>query len=167
MRRQVSGRGPVSPLARRLARDEGGFVAGAEALILGVLVFVFGTLAILNGWAVLDAKFATNAAAREAVRAVVASDAGAGADTLAARATFAAAQAAGAHGYDATAVEIQHLSALPGGRCEPVRIRAQISVRSTIVPGLAGPAVFLVGSEYEEVIDPFRSGFAGEVDCGF
>jgi hypothetical protein len=150
-----------------MLRDEAGFVAGAEALILGVLVFVFGTLVILNGWAVLDAKFATNAAAREAVRAVTDAEAGVSADSLQARAAGAATEAVAAHGYSAEVVTIEHLSTLPPGRCEAVRVRANITVRSTILPGIAGPATFAVGSEHEEVLDPFRSGFAGEADCGF
>lgn len=148
-------------------RDEAGFVAGAEALILGVLVFVFGTLAILNGWAVLDAKFATNAAAREAVRAVADADAGTSVEALTARAVAAAREAVDAHGYDGDVVEVEHLSPLPPGRCDPVRVRALIAVRSTIVPGVAGPATFEVGSEHEQVVGPFRSGFTGEADCGF
>ena len=51
-------------------------------LPFGVLIFVVGSLLIANAWAVVDAKLATTAAAREAARAYVESGsaaAGAGA----------------------------------------------------------------------------------------
>lgn len=150
------------------AHDQAGFVAGAEALIFGVLVFVFGTLIVLNAWAVVDAKFATNSAAREAVRAIVEAPAGTGQAALLVRADAAAQQAFTAHGYDAAAVTVTPIQ-LSGSqqRCTPVTVRAEISVKSTIVPGIAGPNTFTVGSTHEEVIDPFRSGLPGEAACGF
>lgn len=150
------------------ADRQAGFVAGAEALIFGVLVFVFGTLVVLNAWAVVDAKFATNAAAREAVRAIVEAPADTGYAALLTRADAAAEQAFAAHGYSAAAVTITPIK-LSGSqeRCAPVTMRAEIDVTSTIVPGIAGPNTFKVGSTHEEVIDPFRSGLAGEAACGF
>lgn len=138
-----------------MTRDEG-FVGGLEALVFGVLVFVLGTLIIVNGWAVVDAKFATNAAAREAVRTVVETEAGGGA--LLERAAAAARQAGAAHGFAVGAVTIEPEGALSQQRCAPVRIRASVEVRSIILPGVAGPGTRTVSSVYEEVIDPFRSG---------
>jgi hypothetical protein len=58
------------PSARRWSGDDG-FAGGLEALVFGVLIFVIGTLLVVNAWAVVDAKFATSSAAREAVRAAV------------------------------------------------------------------------------------------------
>lgn len=142
-----------------------GFVAGLEALAFGVLVFVLGTLVIVNGWAVVDAKFATNAAAREAVRAVVEAPAvPTHSETqLLAIAGAAARQAAAAHGHLPSSVEVD--VATPDGtlaqqRCAPVRIRASIEVVATLLPGIAGPGSRTVSSTHEELIDPFRSGFA-------
>lgn len=151
----------------RTRQGEHGYVAGAEALILGVLVFVFGTLLIVNGWRVVDAKFATNAAAREAVRAVIEAQPGATTEQLAVQARGSAAQALLAHGYDVEVLTLTPLTAVVAGRCDPVRYRAQLTVRSTIVPGLAGPGSFTVSSEHEEVMYPFRSGLPGEADCAF
>ena len=49
-------------------RGDAGQVGGIEALPFGLLIFVVGSLLIANAWAVVDAKFATDAAARQAVR---------------------------------------------------------------------------------------------------
>ena len=45
-----------------------------EVLPFGFLMFVSVTLLLANAWAVIDAKLAVSAAAREAVRAYVESD---------------------------------------------------------------------------------------------
>ena len=42
-----------------------------EVIPFGVLTFVVGALLIANAWAVVDAKMAVSAAAREATRAYV------------------------------------------------------------------------------------------------
>ena len=55
-------------------RGDAGQVGGIEALPFGLLIFVAGSLLIANAWAVVDAKFATDAAARQAVRTFVESD---------------------------------------------------------------------------------------------
>lgn len=156
------------PVSRRFWRREDGMVGGAEALVFGVLVFVFGTLIVVNGWAVVDAKFATNAAAREAVRAVVEAPAGSSGHALQQLARNAAHQAVVAHGHDQVAVASSP-GVLTQTRCAPVSITASVEVRSTILPGITGPSLYNVSSTHEEVIDPFRSGLAaveGEL-CGF
>jgi hypothetical protein len=48
--------------------DDRGQMGGVEALPFGVLIFVIGTLLVVNAWAVVDAKLAADAAAREATR---------------------------------------------------------------------------------------------------
>ena len=48
-----------------------GVVGGIEVLPFGFLVFVAGSLLLANAWAVVDAKLAVEAAAREAGRAYV------------------------------------------------------------------------------------------------
>jgi hypothetical protein len=159
---------------------EAGFVAGLEALAFGVLVFVVGTLILVNGWAVVDAKFATNAAAREAVRAVVETPGGGSLTNLQLQqiALSAARQAGAAHGYASDAVSITPRTASGGlsqDRCGSVRIEANVDVRPTILPGFVGRGAFRVSSIHEEVIDPFRSGLKARDDldrlagnpCGF
>src|SRR3954452_491253 len=51
-----------------MRRDQQGQAGGVEALAFGVLVFVVGTLLVANAWAVVDAKLAVSAAAREGAR---------------------------------------------------------------------------------------------------
>jgi hypothetical protein len=163
MRHQRPGRG--HPGVERAA--ESGFVAGSEALILGVLVFVLGTVVVLNGWAVLDAKYATSAAAREAVRAVVEAPGGSEPTDLRELATSAARTAVAAFGYDAAAVSVTPELPLGQDRCAPVRLRVEVDVRTVDVAGLTRRTTFVVGSVHEEVIDPFRSGLGDRGRCGF
>ncbi len=76
-------------------RGDAGQVGGIEALPFGLLIFVVGTLLIANAWAVVDAKFATDAAARQAVRTFVEADDPASARSEARAAGLAAVQAHG------------------------------------------------------------------------
>ena len=151
-----------------MVRDESGFSGGLESLAFGALVFVFGTLIILNAWAVVDARFATAAAAREAVRAVVEAEVGLSEDELAARAEHAAVQALDAHGY--VAEPTLDLGSLAQTRCATVAVTVGLEVRATFVPGFAEALVYPVRSRHAEIVDPFRPGLAegdGVVDCGF
>jgi hypothetical protein len=143
-------------------------VAGLEALAFGVLVFVAGTLVVVNAWAVIDARFATSAAAREAVRAVIeAPEVGLSAGQLDARARAAAVQALVAHGYDREPVLVG--PPLRQARCATVEVRVELEVVPTLVPWIAQPPTYRVASTYAEVLDPFRVGLDGEgvSSCGF
>jgi hypothetical protein len=155
-------------MSRQGDDEEAGFTAGLEALAFGVLVFVFGTLIVVNAWAVVDAKFATSAAAREAVRAVVQSERpDLTATQLEARAAAAARQAFVAHGYAAAPILTD--TTLRLSRCATVAVTVELEVAATVVPGLVSPAAYPVRSSYAEVVDPFRSGLEGDGvdDCGF
>ena len=66
----------------RRARGDAGQVGGFEALPFGVLIFVLGALLVTNAWAVIDAKLAATAAAREAARVYVESADAASAESL-------------------------------------------------------------------------------------
>ena len=55
----------------RRGRGEAGQVGGIEAVPFGLLVLVVGVLLLAHAWAVVDAKFVTTSAAREATRAFV------------------------------------------------------------------------------------------------
>lgn len=148
--------------------DEDGVVAGLEALAFGVLVFVVGTLVVVNAWAVVDARFATAAAAREAVRAVVeAPEVGLTGAELEERARTAAAQALAAHGYPGPPV----LSGPPVSqtRCATIEITAELEIVPTVLPWVTQPLSYRVTSTYAEVLDPFRAGLDGDgvTSCGF
>ena len=170
--RRVPGRSAPRRFAPRLTRRlraQDGAVAGFEALAFGVLVFVFGTLIIVNGWAVVDAKFATNAAAREAVRSVVEADPGSDGWTLQTRAEGSASQAAAAHGHNNVTINTSP-SPLSLARCAEITITASVQVEATVVPGIVTTPLYNVNSTHSEVVDPFRSGLeaADGVDaCGF
>lgn len=154
-------------MSGRRTDAQAGFVAGLEALAFGVLIFVLGTLVVVNAWAVVDAKFAASAAAREAVRAAVeAPDVG----QQGALAMAAAAQALDGHGIsdDAEVTPLQ----VGLTRCQEVAYRVRVEVPALLLPGLSERlAPFVVVAEHREVVDPYRSGLAvvqGEVpDCGF
>lgn len=147
---------------------EEGAVAGLEALAFGVLVFVVGTLVVVNAWAVIDARFATSAAAREAVRAVVqAPEVGLTDAQLGQRARTAAAQALAAHGY--TAEPVLTGPPLTQARCATVEITSELEVVPAVLPWVTQPLAYRVASTHAEVIDPFRAGLDGDglTSCGF
>jgi hypothetical protein len=144
-----------SPRHRGGLRDEGGFVAGAEALVFGVLIFVIGTLVVVNAWSVIDAKFATSAAAREATRAAVAAAPG---TDLNAVAEAAARSTLEGYGRDATGAVVRPVGATTLERCAEVGYVVEISVPAAAFVGVAAPASFTVTGRHHELVDPYRSG---------
>lgn len=147
------------------SRDpEAGFVAGADALLIGVLVFVMGTLVAVNAWSVVDARFAASAAAREAVRAAVETPVGADPHV---RALHAGRAAHAAHGRDVEALHLEPVGAVGLARCQRIRYRAVVTVPSTIVPGMWATGGFEVTATHSEVVDPHRSGLAPGGGCGW
>lgn len=147
-------------------RGEEGFVAGLEALAFGVLVFVIGTLVVLNAWTVVDAKFAVEGAAREAARSVVESAAtvgGAGTPTDEHRAIARGAAdevIAGLRGPGSRVDEdVVVRGSIQRGACVEVRVSMQVPVVRIPLLGTAGGTRPVVGTHRERV-DPFRSGLA-------
>ncbi len=135
---------------------EQGFVAGAEALIFGVLIFVLGTLIVVNAWGVVDAKFATSAAAREATRAVVTAAPG---DDLQGAAEAAAQAALAGHGRTGGPVEVQPVDGPPTlARCAEVGYEVRIEVPALTLFGSATLGSFTVVSSHYELVAPYRSG---------
>jgi len=140
-------------------RDEAGFVGGFEALPFGFLVFVAGTLLLVNAWGVFDCHLAASAAAREAVRAFVEADG-----------TDAAAQQAG---DDAALRAIQGQGKAPDrtsiswtgahlARCAPVVATVSYRVPLISVPwiGAFGGGVLTTSARHREIVDPYRRGMA-------
>lgn len=151
-------------LPARSFASEDGFVAGAESLLFGVLLFVVGTLVVVNAWSVVDARFATSAAAREAVRVAVEAPPGADVDvaaSAAARAAFAG------HGRDPSRLQLRSLTALEQHRCAEFRFEASTTVVPVLLPGVGSGARVRVASTHAEVVDPYRSGLPEGVDCGW
>lgn len=146
-------------------RGDAGQVGGIEALPFGVLIFVLGSLLIANAWAVVDAKFATDAAARQAARTFAeASD-----DSAALGAAIDAGRSAIAgHGRDPNRAEIHAIGSPALVRCARATFEATYQVPALSLPliGGYGRAPFTVRSRHSELVDPFRSGLAGQAeDC--
>lgn len=143
-------------------RDERGQVAGLEGLVFGVLLFVFGSLLVVNAWAVVDAKLAVSAAAREATRAFVearSSDSAAGEAETAGRLAFA--------GYGRTTGRAE-LRLVEGtlARCSRVTFEAAYRLPALQVPVLGGLGEgFRVAARHSEVVDPHRNGLTGGGEC--
>jgi len=136
--------------------------AGVEVLGLGVLVFVIGTLVVANAWAVVDAKFAVAAAAREATRAYVEA---APADDPLGRAHEAARAAIASSGREPQRLTLELLE---GGfaRCRTVRFEASYPVTHVVLRALGdGPGTTIASARAAELVDPFRSGVPGEAEA--
>ena len=151
--------------ARRgdLRFDDSGQMAGIEVLPFGFLIFVAGALLLANAWAVVDAKLAVTAAAREATRAYVEAASASQAEPAA---DDAARQSISGHGRDPDGLELAIES--DGGfvRCSRVHVHASTSVPSVNLPFIGGfGGTFDVSATHSEVVDPYRSGLEGEVSC--
>ncbi len=140
-------------------------MGGIEVLPFGMLIFVVGALLVANLWGVVDAKMATDSAAREAVRAYVeAPDARVGA----ARATDAARATMVGHGRhtDGLVVVLRHEGGLPFARCVRATVEIDYPVPALDLPWIGGLGhAFDVRSSHTERIDPFRSGLNGVGTC--
>ena len=140
-------------MKQRLVRDERGQV-GIE-LPFGVLTFVVGALLVANAWAVIDAKMAVSAAAREATRAFV--EAPVDADPLA-LADDAARSAVQGAGRDPAQLVLTPLEAT-FARCETVRFEASYQLPAVRLPFLGGfGSGFTATARHAEVVDPYRTG---------
>ena len=152
---------------------------GVEALPFGLLVFVVGSLLVANAWAVVDAKFAVDAAARQATRSYVEAEVGGAraGDAGSARGAEQAAIEAGmaaltAHGRDPAAASVG-LSALEtvGGqsgfsRCARATFTATYEVPALTLPWIGGFGDGIdVVSSHSELVDPYRSGVPGSAEA--
>lgn len=134
-------------------RGQGG-QAGWEAVPLGLLTFVVGTLIAVNAWAVVDAKMTVSAAAREATRAYV--ETPSGGDPLE-RAAAAARAAVGGAGRDPARLVLTPVDATYT-RCSTVRFEAAYEIPAFRVPWVGGLGAVTARARHAEVVDPFRTG---------
>lgn len=144
--------------------DEYGAIGGIEGLAFGVLIFAFGTLMVVNAWAVVDGKMAASAAAREAARTYVEASNQAEASRRATAAASALVQErADPH------LEISFSS--PSGnhafdRCDAITATARIAIPRVSLPFIGGTGgSFPVSASHTEVIDPYRSGLSSTATC--
>lgn len=138
-------------------RDEDGFVGGFEALPFGFLVFIVGSLLLVNAWAVFDCHMAASAAAREAVRAFVESSGSATGARLAGQ--DAAVAALEGQGKDDARMHLSWNGA-ELVRCQPVTVTITYDVPTIAVPwiGAFGGGVLQTTAHHTEIVDPYRSG---------
>jgi hypothetical protein len=142
----------------RLA-DERGVVGGAEVLPFGFLVFVVGTLLLVNAWGVIDGKMAAAAAAREAARAYVESPGSSHGEALH-RAERAAREAFDGHRVNVGSMTVRAVDGTTFVRCATATFEVSHAVpvlRLPWVGGLGGSA-FVVRARHAEVVDPYRDG---------
>lgn len=143
---------------------ERGALGGLEALPFGFLLFVVGLLFVVNIWAVIDARLAVGAAAREgARRSVEAPDAptavGAASETV--RATL---RAHGRDRLERTTVETS--LDRPFGRCARVTVTVRYEVPVISLPWIRGLGHGIDAvATHSEVVDPYRHGLAAG-GCG-
>ena len=137
-------------------RDEAGFVGGFEAIPFGFLVFVAGTLLLVQAWAVVDANLAASAAAREAVRTFV--------EASGDRSPVVAAEPAGldaraGHGKRVDRATLEW-SGADLTRCQPVTVVVRYRVPTLTVPwlGTFGGGVIETSARHTEIVDPYRAG---------
>ena len=143
-------------------KDESGQLGGLEGLAFGVLVFVMGTLVVVNAWAVIDSKLAAASAAREAARAFVEARSVDDAEDDAQRAAGAAIQG---YGRDPERMDISH-DDVAFGRCQRVTFTVEYKVSLGAIPLLQRPAMsFVAAARHSEIVDPFRDGLPGEARC--
>lgn len=146
---------------------ERGQVAGIEVLPFGLLVFIAGALLLTNMWGVVDAKFAADAAAREATRYVVESARGdVDPATIRAGATDVARQTLDDHGRRGPADVTVRPDTAALTRCQRIRVTVSTEVPAIHIPFIGGYGdPFDIVSTHSELIDPTRSGVGGRADC--
>lgn len=145
------------------ADAEAGFVGGGEVLPFGVLIFVVGTLLMVNAWAVVDAKLVAQAAARETARSYVESD---GSPEALDEAKARGREAVSGMGRNGKKLKLLVDAPVFDG-CAPVTVTARYPVPSVHLPFLGGfGRTFDVTARHREIVDPLRSGIS-HGDCGY
>lgn len=130
-------------------RGDAGQIGGIEAVPFGLLILLVGVLLVAHTWAVVDAKFLTAAAAREATRTWVEGDDGA--------------RDAADRAVDGRALGLTRRGELR--RCAPTRYQATMDVPAVGLPWRDDRPEVTVRSVHEEVVDPYRDGLPGLADC--
>lgn len=142
-------------MSRRGARrpNERGAVAGAEALLFGVLILLAGSTVTVNLWSRIETRAALDAAAREYTRAYTEqSDAGSAerAGIAAARTTLAA------RGTPLEHVRIESPDPTRFGPCATARVVLRSDVAAVAVPFLDDLGAATVTVEHLELVDAHR-----------
>jgi hypothetical protein len=144
-------------------RDESGQLASIELLPFGILVFCIGVLFFGQVWAVVDAKSAVDAAAREATRAFVE---GHNEASASAAASASAQQSMAASGRDVGRMSIAAQGPLVLERCQRISFEVAYDVPLLTAPLLPSWGNGIrVSASHSEIVDPYRDGLTGD-GCG-
>lgn len=146
-------------------RDDSGQAGGWEIIPFGVLIFVVGTLLIVNAWAVVDARQSAGDAAREGARAFVHESGEAAARTAARDAVFSSVDGRGTprHRVDMAQIELDPSFE----RCAHVLVTVHQQVPAISLPFIGGFGhAFTVTGSQDELIDPFRADLPEASACG-
>jgi hypothetical protein len=141
-------------------RGDAGVVAGGDAVVFGVLLFVVGSLMITNLWSIVDARTAAQSAARESARTVVETD---DVGSVVVQAEVVAVATWQSYGRT-SAIGVTLDGSMQ--RCAPitVTVTAQVPlVRLPLIGWDAGRTE--VSASHTEIVDPFRSGVPGQAAC--
>ncbi len=149
-------------MTRAARRDDAGQAGGYEIIPFGLLVFVAGTLLIIDIFSVVDAHRGVQDAARAGAQASVHASSRAAADAAARRAAMAAID-----GNGRTPARI--LVTFDDGfvRCGHVTVTVEEHVPAIRLPfvGGVGRRSRVTGTQ-TELIDPFRDGLGASGACG-
>ena len=145
-------------------RNDAGFVGGWEVVPFGLLIFVVGSLLLVNIWAVVDARLAVGDAAREGARTFVHADSEAQGRSDATKAVL---QTLEGRGRDTSRVRVDPIDLQPGFvRCAQVTVHVQTVVPAIVLPFVGGFGHgFTVEGSQREIIDPFRAGVPAASVC--
>jgi hypothetical protein len=142
--------------------SDAGQMGGVEMLPFGLLIFVGGSLLVLNLWSVITTKMALNAAAREAAHAVAEST-GAGGQTQIDREADDAARGAMRTFFDRepagfNSPSIQYDKQGLWQRCQRFTVTVSFDAPIVNVPflGAMGPTKTVTASQASRV-DPYRA----------
>lgn len=141
------------PRHRRRAPGERGAVAGAEALALGMVVLLGGSLLLVHAWAILDTHMALDAAAREYLRAYTQADSPAAAEREARRALG---DVLADREELAARVSVRPPDPSTFGPCSPARVELSASVPALELPYLGAVQDRTVTVRHVELIDAHR-----------
>ncbi len=144
----------IAAIRERL-RDERGAIGGAEMLPLGFLVFVVGSIMILNAWTVVDSWMAVSTAAREGARVYVESDPLDAWPNAEARIS----EVMEEYGRGERALPPTAPALADYERCAVVTITASYELAFITVPFVGGiGSLDVIEARHSERIDPYRAG---------
>jgi len=133
-------------------------------MAFGILVFVIGTLVVVDAWGVVDAKMATSSGAREAARAYVEGPSQQGALRDANQAVAVAMNGRRTRSWQLT---VRNANGSAGyDRCGQVVAEVSTDLARVPLPLLRRAAgTFRIQSSHTEVVDPYRAGIPGTAKC--